>query len=282
MKIFQIGMDEVLKMQHEGQEQSYENFVDKFKEKKTTDDCYTPENVYEAVAEWVQKEYGRDKEKFVRPFWPGGDYKEFNYSEGGTVVDNPPFSILSEIVKFYCEKDIKFFLFAPALTLFSTRNIDISYLAAGCGITYENGAIVRTSFLTNLDDCSVRTCPELYKAIEEANKQNIKTIKSELPKYEYPNEVITAAGVQRLSQYGIDWKVSKKECTKIYALDDQKKYKKTIFGGGFLISERAAAKYAEAKATALKDAEAKATALKDAQRWELSEREKQIIATLNQ
>ena len=270
MKIFQIGMDEVLKMQQDGLEQSYENFKDKFKEKKTTDDCYTPENVYEAVAEWVQKEYGRDKEKFVRPFWPGGDYKEYKYSEGCTVVDNPPFSILSEIVRYYCEKDIKFFLFAPALTLFGTRNVDISHLAAGCSITYENGAEVKTSFLTNLDDCRVRTCPELYKVVEEANKQNIK--KAELPKYEYPDEVITAARIQRLSQYGVDWKVSKKECAKIYALDDQKKYKKTIFGGGFLISEHAAAELAAVKIETTEQV----------QRWKLSEREKEIIATLNQ
>lgn len=27
----------------------YKEFVDKFKPKKTTDDCYTPENVYKAV-----------------------------------------------------------------------------------------------------------------------------------------------------------------------------------------------------------------------------------------
>lgn len=207
MKIFQIGMDEVLKMQQDGLEQSYENFKDKFKEKKTTDDCYTPENVYEAVAEWVKKEYGRERGSFVRPFWPGGDYKEYKYSEGCTVVDNPPFSILSEIVRYYCEKEIKFFLFAPALTLFSARNVDITYLAAGCGITYENGAVVRTSFLTNLDECRVRTCPELYRSVEEANRQNVRKDKAELAKYDYPDEVITASIVQRLSQYGVDWKI---------------------------------------------------------------------------
>ena len=29
--------------------ESYEEFVEKFKIKKTTDDCYTPKNVYEIV-----------------------------------------------------------------------------------------------------------------------------------------------------------------------------------------------------------------------------------------
>lgn len=35
----------------------YEGFVDKFKPKKTTDDCYTPPNVYEAIKDWVVNEY---------------------------------------------------------------------------------------------------------------------------------------------------------------------------------------------------------------------------------
>ena len=38
--------------------ENYEEFVEKFKPKKTTDDCYTPPLVYDAVAEWVAKEYG--------------------------------------------------------------------------------------------------------------------------------------------------------------------------------------------------------------------------------
>lgn len=35
---------------------TYEEFVDKFKPKKTTDDCYTPQIVYEAVKDWAVKE----------------------------------------------------------------------------------------------------------------------------------------------------------------------------------------------------------------------------------
>ena len=40
----------------------YKTFVDKFKPKKTTDDCYTPENIYSVVLEWVVKEYGINPE----------------------------------------------------------------------------------------------------------------------------------------------------------------------------------------------------------------------------
>lgn len=50
----------------------YNEFLDKFEVKKTTDDCYTPDGVYNAVAEWVAKEYKADKKRFVRPFYPGG------------------------------------------------------------------------------------------------------------------------------------------------------------------------------------------------------------------
>lgn len=33
--------------------QDYEGFTEKFKPKKTTDDCYTPREVYETVLSWV-------------------------------------------------------------------------------------------------------------------------------------------------------------------------------------------------------------------------------------
>ena len=40
----------------EGNE-AYNEFLDKFETAKTTDDCYTPQNIYDAVAGWVEKEY---------------------------------------------------------------------------------------------------------------------------------------------------------------------------------------------------------------------------------
>ncbi len=35
---------------------TYEEFIDKFKLKKTTDDCYTPNAIYKAVKDWAIKE----------------------------------------------------------------------------------------------------------------------------------------------------------------------------------------------------------------------------------
>lgn len=88
--------------------QSYEEFVDKFKPKRTTDDCYTPPEIYDVVAEMVSERYGITREDMVRPFWPGGDYEAFDYPDGCCVVDNPPFSILSKIERFYIERGIPF------------------------------------------------------------------------------------------------------------------------------------------------------------------------------
>lgn len=50
---------------------SFEDFCEKFKPKKTTDDCYTPPTIYEVIKNWACKEYGIDPDKIVRPFYPG-------------------------------------------------------------------------------------------------------------------------------------------------------------------------------------------------------------------
>ena len=157
----------------------YQAFVDKFKPKKTTDDCYTPENIYNVVLNWVVKEYGIDPNNIVRPFWPGGDYMSEDYPEGCTVVDNPPFSIITEIVNNYNSAGIKYFLFAPYLTNF-TAGERVSHIITGSNITYENGADVPTAFLTNLDTYLLRSCPDLAKQIEEGRAPDITALGSEL------------------------------------------------------------------------------------------------------
>lgn len=93
--------------------------MDKFKPKLTTDDCYTPENVYEAARDWAVRRYGLEGAEVLRPFWPGGDYQGVEYPKDCVVIDNQPFSILSEICRWYDGRGIPYFLFAPTLTLFS-------------------------------------------------------------------------------------------------------------------------------------------------------------------
>jgi hypothetical protein len=248
----------------------YDAFVEKFKPKKTTDDCMTPDNIYSAIVRWAADEYKIDPTKIVRPFWPGGNYEEFDYPDGCIVLDNPPFSILSKIARDYIDNGIKFLLFAPSLTLFTTRNV--CHLVVGVGVEYENGAVVATSFITNLDAAEVRSVPELYQRIEAASEQNQKEKSVQLPKYEYPKEVLTAAMVQRYSKYGVSFTVMPEQCHFTRALDSQRPAGKAIFGAGYLLSKKAAAE----KAAAEKAAAEKAAV----NRWSLSDAEKEIVRGL--
>lgn len=79
----------------------YEGFVEKFKPKKTTDDCYTPDSVYDAILGWVRENADIEGREIVRPFYPGGDYEHYDYPDGCVVIDNSPFSIISRIARFY-------------------------------------------------------------------------------------------------------------------------------------------------------------------------------------
>ena len=252
--------------------QEYKDFIEKFKPKKTTDDCYTPPNIYEAVRAWAVEEYGLEGRQVIRPFYPGADYENAEYPDGCVVIDNPPFSILSNICRFYEKKGVDYFLFAPSLTLFSTNSGNSSYVVANACITYENGATVQTGFITNLGKDRVILSAKLARVLKEENAKNTKP-KVELPKYIYPDNVITPALLQKVVKYGVELRIPKSSATFIRALDDQRAHKKAIFGGGFLLSERAAAERAAAERAAAERAEA--------HRWTLSERELDIIKGLD-
>lgn len=208
---------------------SYEGFVDKFKPKLTTDDCYTPPEIYEVVQQYVCDRYGVNADDIVRPFWPGADYKNTEYPKGAVVVDNPPFSIFTQICTYYLNHDIPFFLFAPSLTMMSSRGNweRMCGIVCDCFVTYENGAIVKTSFVTNMEpDMLLRVDPELTQAVnvvsERLRKEHVKT----LPKYEYPAHVVTTALLQRYARYGVSFEVKRGEGVQITRLDAQKAEKK--------------------------------------------------------
>lgn len=270
--------------------ETYEEFVEKFKPKKTTDDCITPPEIYEVVKDWACEKYGIGPECIVRPFWPGGDYEHYPYADGCVVLDNPPFSILSRICEFYLVRNIKFFLFAPTLTVFGGRRIaaKINHIICDYGIIYDNGAIVNTSFVTNCSDGIIaQTAPDLVKAIRDKTEEMRKRTRAELPKYSYPECIITAATLGKYANYGIDFCIRAKECVPIHTLDAQRQEKKGIFGGGLLLSEKATERRAAAEKAAKKAAkeakEAREAAEKAARYvWELSEREREIVESLGE
>ena len=73
--------------------------------------------------------------------------------------------------------------------------------------------------------------------------------------------------LQKYAHYGIEFAVKREDCTYVTKLDSPRETGKEIFGHGLLLSNRAAAEKAAAEKAA-------------AHVWELSEREKGIIASL--
>ena len=268
---------------HQEGNDEYNAFVDKFEQPKTTDDCYTPENVYNAVADWVANEYGKDKRDFVRPFFPGGDYQAEKYKKGCTVVDNPPFSILSEILKFYNEKKIDYFLFCPGLLLGTACRNGACIICTDAQIMYENKAIIKTNFVTNMDpEYIARSVPALFDAIKEEDTKNRQELTRTNPVYKYPANLQTAASLNYMAHYGVAFEIKKGSAVVVDDLDAMKEFKKTIFGDGLLISDKAAADAVKA-AKAAEEA-CKAQAAEDVTKapivWELSDRERDIIKKL--
>ena len=245
----------------------YREFVDKFKQKKTTDDCYTPPGIYEVVLEYVTERYGIDPERVMRPFRPGGDYRSEDYPDGCCVVDNPPFSILSEIITFYVGRGVPFFLFCPTLTALSggKHRMEVDHVICRAQVTYENGAEVCTSFVTNMGDEGIvlETEPELTRAINERDRELRVESSKQQAKYSFPDAVLTAAAAGELAHHGERLVVRRDECAYIRTLDSMEAAGKSgIYGGGILLSERAAAERAAAE------------------RWELSERELELQRSL--
>ena len=262
----------------------YQEFTDKFKPKLTTDDCYTPDNIYEVVRSWVFGHYGLSADTpVVRPFWPGGDYQAEEYPDGCVVIDNPPFSILGEIEAYYLDAGIPFFLFAQGTTLFKPDK-RIHYVIVGESVTFANGASININFVTSLGDYLIETAPDLYQRLKEANKANLRETVKEMPKYAYPIEVVTAARCNYYAAHGTAYRVRPEEAHFVWKMDDQKRDGKAIFGGGFLLSERAAAERAAAEQAAAERAAAEQAAAESASAtvWALSEREREIIRSLGQ
>lgn len=253
----------------------YQEFVKKFQAKRTTDDCYTPDVVYDAVAEWVASEYNVSRANFVRPFYPGGDYQKERYKPTDIVVDNPPFSILASIIDWYNERGIRYFLFGPQLTLMGTAAGRCTCLAVGVQITYANGAKVNTSFVTNMDDKDIvaRADARLYKNVDAANLSQFEGEKKRMPRYTWPKEVIMSPFLHRCAQYGIDFVLKKDEVHLIEELEMQREVGKQIFGKGYLVSNAVLNRRLQAEAIIEQK--------EDAYVWKLSDSEREIIEGLN-
>lgn len=220
----------------------YAAFLKKFDAKKTTDDCYTPPAVYDVVADYVSERWGIYKTNFVRPFFPGGDFENFDYKDGCVVVDNPPFSIFTKIVKFYCERKIPFFLFGPHLTLFNALNDETTAIVCQANVIYENGAKVSTSFITNLpSDNAVEVLPELHDRIKSA-QESTKNKKNQR-KLSFPSFVVNSAIIGKYANHAIKVELKRNGCRRIRSFGNT-----DIFGSGLLLDRANAAAIERANA----------------------------------
>lgn len=258
----------------------YNEFVEKHKPKRTKDDCYTPPEVYEAVKDWVLEKCPQVRGlKVMRPFYPGGDYQSEDYT-GAVVIDNPPFSILSEIKRFYLSRKIPFFIFATGLTLIGNEFNDfkeVNYIISDCDIVYQNGAIIRTSFISNLfGDNTIIITPEIKQRVNKAQREARKG-KNDLPKYTYPANVVTSALLQKYPARGVEFNFKRHQLAYVRQLDSQKPHKKSLYGYGFFISDHALEAFKEAQEKAEKIEEEEGVSVEFA----LSTREKEIIKELN-
>ena len=221
----------------------YESYVAKFVEgPNTTDDTFTPRDIYEAVVEYVGTVVDLSDKVILRPFYPGGDYENAEYPDNGVVIDNPPFSLFMKIVRFYVARDIPFFLFGPGLTIASCCKF-CTAVVIGEGIRFENGAVVKCNFASNLyGDVMMTTAPYLDKLIKQCKSQDARV---NLPKYEYPDNVVSVSDMQTIARGGVTFEVTRQEGAIIRALDNHPG--RGLFGDHILTNAAKAA----AKAAAL-------------------------------
>lgn len=164
----------------------------------------------------------------MRPFWPGGDYERHEYPKGCIVIDNPPFSITAQIVRFYIRHDIDFFIFCDGLTCMNLSNIThVAFHIVNRGITFENGAVVSVAFVTNIRPHGERIvlAGELEAALRIACKQPNKENK----KLVYPPEVVSGALLKKFISLGRNFTITDSQSAPIARHE-------APFGGGFMVT----------------------------------------------
>lgn len=264
-----------------GKHYDYDGFVEKFKPKKTTDDCYTPPEVYDVVLKHVREKYNiADDVPIVRPFYPGGDYEHYDYPEGCVVVDNPPFSIFARILDFYQARGIRFFLFAPQLTALSAlmRRQGLTFVSTNATVIYHNGANMKTGFVTSLSpDVAFTTSPSLYQRLEDTQVKNSAQKKIGIPRNVFNVKVANKISYTGGVEFELKWHEVVPTCRCSRTL-------KGVFGGGFLMCDKAAerAERAEEKSVERTAKRSEERAAKPADLYvELEALDRQLLDELN-
>lgn len=258
----------------------YDAYVAKFQRTdlpRTTDETYTPEDVYNCVVDYVDTIYPLEGHVVVRPFYPGGDYQAYNYPPNGVVIDNPPFSILTQIVRYYIGRGIPFFLFAPHVTCSSLVRLGATVFFVEHGLRYSNGAEIGAAFVSNLTPQWAVVCASsLRRALADQPSQQ--PSKKSLKIYDYPHNLLKFSEFSALSFLEEDTAFPRASvvCTRARC-----EGRSVGFSGAFLLSDEMA-KLARAKLARAKLARTKLARAKLAHKIELTEEQQQQLRVLNQ
>lgn len=154
------------------------------------------------------------------------------------------------------------------MTLFSPKSW-CTRVVTGADVKYENGAVVKTSFVSNMfGDIEIFASPELGKLIAGVQKSPT----TSLPKYKYPENIITVSRICSLVNKGVSVVIPRQKVMKISTLLSQRRSKSPgIFGGGYLVSDSIA------KELAIKEIVVKEIAIE----WPLMDQEKLVIQQLD-
>ena len=254
----------------------YDSFVAKFSKEapKTTDDCFTPPAVYQAVLDWLGTKVDLTGKDIIRPFYPGGDYQATEYTENSVVVDNPPFSILAQIIDFYIDNNIKFFLFAPYLTMFSYADRPVTMIVINGKIVYANGAEVNTGFITNLfPGIKAMTSLALSAAIEAT-----KPPKHRMTKYNWPANIVRMSNLSMCLGRGAETTIYDHECIGLKQLGYLRNIGKGVYGGCLLVNDAVADRIAAAMSNPIGGGKKQPDVID----IELTPSEKEMIKRLNE
>ena len=113
------------------------------------------------------------------------------------------------------------------------------YIIINCGITYENGANISTSFATNLIKDYRFICDGvLNDRLKRVNDVILK--RKKLVKYNYDRHLTNSAKLKLIARNGCVTKIKKNECVIVPNLDSMTAIKAKPFGCAVVLGDAAA------------------------------------------
>ena len=206
----------------------------------TSDECYTSPEVYDTMLKYAVERYNLKGKHIVRPFVPSGNYQQYVYDKNDVVIDNPPFSMTTEITKWYIKHDIPFFLFINGLYAVSlSRGLHgkATVIATNANVSFyhkPNNKTIKLGFVTNLEPKNIIIRGDATLT----NKLNSLTTKKTLNKFKYPENLIKNSDILAAIHRGVELELTTNNCLFEDNLDYNKEHKlNAVHGGCYLVDD---------------------------------------------